>query len=141
MIFCFWTLICRGWTECGLLTGCGTVLNQELDPEGVTLSGGGELQKLMLARALYRDAPVVVLDEPTAALDPLAEAELYENFGRMTQGKTSVCISHRMSSCRFCDDILVFEKGRIAERGSHETLLERNGLYAGLWQAQAKYYA
>lgn len=108
--------------------------------EGVEISGG-EAQKLAIARALYKDAALVVLDEPTAALDPLAEAEVYARFDEMTEGKTSIYISHRMSSCRFCDDIMVFDDGRIAERGSHETLLAAGGLYSQLWNAQAKYYA
>ena len=108
--------------------------------EGVEISGG-EAQKLDIARALYKDAALVVLDEPTAALDPLAEAEVYARFDEMTEGKTSIYISHRMSSCRFCDDIMVFDDGRIAERGSHEKLLAAGGLYSQLWNAQAKYYA
>ena len=108
--------------------------------EGVEISGG-EAQKLAIARALYKDAGLVILDEPTAALDPLAEAEVYARFDEMTEGKTSIYISHRMSSCRFCDDIMVFDDGRIAERGSHENLLAVKGLYSQLWNAQAKYYA
>ena len=108
--------------------------------EGVEISGG-EAQKLAIARALYKDAALVILDEPTAALDPLAEAEVYARFDEMTEGKTSIYISHRMSSCRFCDDIMVFDDGRIAERGSHESLLAAKGLYSQLWNAQAKYYA
>ncbi len=108
--------------------------------EGVEISGG-EAQKLAIARALYKDGALVVLDEPTAALDPLAEAEVYARFDEMTEGKTSIYISHRMSSCRFCDDIMVFDDGRIAERGSHENLLAAGGLYSQLWNAQAKYYA
>ena len=107
--------------------------------DGVELSGG-EAQKIALARALYKDAPVVVLDEPTAALDPKAEAEIYAHFNQMVEGRTSIYISHRMSSCRFCDDIIVFEDGKIAERGSHEALLSAGGCYARLWEAQAKYY-
>ena len=108
--------------------------------EGVEISGG-EAQKLALARALYKDAPVVILDEPTAALDPKAEAEIYARFNEMVEGRTSIYISHRMSSCRFCDDIIVFEDGRIAERGSHEALFAAGGRYAEMWNAQAKYYS
>lgn len=108
--------------------------------DGVEISGG-EAQKLALARALYKDAPVVILDEPTAALDPRAEAEIYARFNKMVEGRTSIYISHRMSSCRFCDDILVFEDGRIAQRGSHEELAAAEGSYARMWEAQAKYYA
>ena len=101
---------------------------------------GGEAQKLALARALYKDAPVVILDEPTAALDPKAEAEIYAHFNKMVEGRTSIYISHRMSSCRFCDDIIVFEDGRIVERGSHEALFAAGGSYARMWNAQARYY-
>lgn len=110
------------------------------DREGGVDVSGGEAQKLALARALYKDAPFVVLDEPTAALDPISEAEVYAGFHEMVKDKTSIYISHRMSSCRFCDDIIVFEDGRIVERGSHRELLERQGQYAGMWHAQAKYY-
>lgn len=106
---------------------------------GVEISGG-EAQKLALARALYKDAPVVILDEPTAALDPKAEAEVYARFNEMVEGRTSIYISHRMSSCRFCDDIIVFDEGQIVERGSHEELFQAGGHYAGMWNAQAKYY-
>ncbi len=107
--------------------------------EGVSLSGG-EAQKLAIARALYRDAPFVILDEPTAALDPFSEAEIYENFRSLTRGKTAIYISHRMSSCKFCDEIIVMDHGRIAERGDHAALMEKNGLYAKLYRTQAKYY-
>lgn len=102
---------------------------------------GGEAQKLALARALYKDAPVVVLDEPTAALDPKAEAEVYARFHQMVEGRTSIYISHRMSSCRFCDEIIVFDKGKIVERGSHENLYAAGGSYTRMWDAQARYYA
>ncbi len=118
--------------------GTDTLLFKDKE-DGVDISGG-EAQKLALARALYKDAPFVVLDEPTAALDPINEAEVYESFHEMVKDKTSIYISHRMSSCRFCDDIIVFEDGRIVERGSHEELLKRRGQYAKMWHAQAKYY-
>lgn len=102
---------------------------------------GGEAQKLALARALYKDAPIVILDEPTAALDPVSEYEIYSRFGQLVQGKTSIYISHRMSSCRFCDEIFVFDQGTIVQRGNHETLLaNENGLYSKLWHAQAQHY-
>lgn len=119
--------------------GLNTGLFQQ-DQDSVELSGG-EAQKLAIARALYKDAPVVILDEPTAALDPVSEYEIYSRFGRMTEGKTSVYISHRMSSCRFCDEIFVFDHGSLVQRGSHETLLaQEDGLYARLWHAQAQHY-
>ena len=106
---------------------------------GVDLSGG-EAQRTAIARALYKDAPFVILDEPTAALDPIAEAEIYEQFSQMTAGKTSVYISHRMSSCKFCDRIIVLDHGRIAEDGTHDTLLANHGIYANLYETQAQYY-
>lgn len=118
--------------------GLDTFLYKNLE-DGVEISGG-EAQKLALARALYKDAPIVILDEPTAALDPKAEADIYARFNQMVEGKTSIYISHRMSSCRFCDEIIVFEDGRIAERGSHEELLAAGANYARMWNAQAKYY-
>ncbi|WP_312497285.1 ABC transporter ATP-binding protein, partial [Anaerosporobacter sp.] len=109
--------------------------------EGEDISGG-EAQKVAIARALYKDAPFVILDEPTAALDPISEHEIYTRFNEMVHDKTSIYISHRMSSCRFCDDILVFDKGVLVQRGSHETLMnEENKIYAKLWNAQARYYA
>ena len=106
---------------------------------GVDLSGG-EAQRTAIARALYKDAPFVILDEPTAALDPIAEAEIYEQFSQMTAGKTAVYISHRMSSCKFCDRIIVLDHGRIAEDGTHDTLLANHGIYANLYETQAQYY-
>ncbi len=119
--------------------GLETGLYQQKE-DGVEISGG-EAQKLAIARALYRDAPVVILDEPTAALDPVSEYEIYSRFGQMVEGKTSIYISHRMSSCRFCDLVFVFDGGAIIQRGAHEELLNRKGgLYARLWQAQAQYY-
>ena len=118
--------------------GLETGLYQQKE-DGVELSGG-EGQKLAIARALYKDAPVVILDEPTAALDPVSEYEIYSRFGQMVEGKTSIYISHRMSSCRFCDLVYVFDGGCITQIGAHEELLAREGLYARLWQAQARYY-
>lgn len=106
---------------------------------GVNVSGG-EAQKLAIARALYKDAPFVILDEPTAALDPLSEAEIYENFNTLVQGKTTLYISHRMSSCKFCDRIIVMNQGEVEEEGTHDTLLRNDGVYAQLWNAQAEYY-
>lgn len=118
--------------------GIRTVIYKQED-EGVEISGG-EAQKLAIARALYRDAPVVILDEPTAALDPVSELEIYQRFDEMVEHKTAIYISHRMSSCRFCENILVFDKGNITQMGSHDALVESEGLYQDLWEAQAQYY-
>lgn len=107
--------------------------------EGMNLSGG-EKQKVALARALYKDAPFVVLDEPTAALDPIAEAAVYENFNNIASDKTSVFISHRLSSCRFCDRIAVFDHGELKQMGGHDELMASDGKYRQLWFAQAQYY-
>lgn len=107
--------------------------------DGVEISGG-EAQKLAIARAWYKDAPFIILDEPTAALDPLAEAEIYENFNSLIENKTAIYISHRMSSCKFCDSIVVMKDGEITEQGTHTELLSRNGEYAALYNAQAAYY-
>ena len=116
-----------------------TYLNKDIEASGVTLSGG-EMQKLMLARALYKDASMVILDEPTAALDPIAESGLYEKYFDMTREKTSIFISHRLSSTKFCDRILFMEEGRITEEGTHEELLAKNGAYAAMFHTQAQYY-
>lgn len=111
------------------------------DEDGINVSGG-QAQKIAIARALYKDAPIVILDEPTAALDPISEYEIFSSFNSMVQGKTSLFISHRMGSCRFCETILVFEDGRISQHGNHEELIQdRDGLYAALYYAQADYYA
>ena len=103
---------------------------------------GGEAQKIALARTLYKDSPFIILDEPTAALDPVAEAEIYTKFSEIVGDKTAVYISHRLSSCRFCDEILVFSEGSVVEQGTHEDLLSNEGgKYHELWFAQAQYYA
>lgn len=115
-------------------------IGREYDSEGIDFSGG-ELQKIALARALYKDAPFVILDEPTAALDPMAEAEIYTNFNALVRDKTAVFISHRLSSCKFCDEIAVFDKGSIVQTGSHDELVvDKDGKYYELWSAQAQYY-
>lgn len=101
---------------------------------------GGEIQKLLLARAVYKDAPVLILDEPTAALDPIAENRLYENYHSITAKKTSVFISHRLASTRFCDRIILINNGKIEEAGTHSQLLQRQGFYYELFETQAKYY-
>jgi len=123
----------------GLEKGVDTELLKIVHEDGVDLSGG-EKQKLALARALYKDAPVIVLDEPTAALDALAEYELYQNFDKMIQDKSAVYISHRLSSTRFCDVIAMFVAGEMVEYGTHEELLAKNGSYAEIFRVQAQYY-
>lgn len=101
---------------------------------------GGELQRLMLARALYKDAPVIILDEPTAALDPIAENDIYHRYSELTHGRTSVYISHRLASTRFCDRILLIEGGIISEEGTHEELLAKGGRYSEMYEIQSRYY-
>ena len=119
--------------------GLQTHLGRSIYDDGTELSGG-QTQRLMLARALYRDGAVLVLDEPTAALDPITESEIYLKYSEMTQGKTSLFISHRLASTRFCDRIILLENGSIAEEGSHEALLQRGGSYAKLFSVQRRYY-
>ncbi len=119
--------------------GCEEILYKDYDENGIDISGG-EAQKIALSRALYKNAPFMILDEPTAALDPIAEYEIYSRFNAFTEGKGAVYISHRLSSCVFCDRILVFENGQNVQSGSHRALLEEDGLYARLWNAQAQYY-
>lgn len=122
----------------GMPKGYDTVADRQ-EEDGVELSGG-EAQKIAIARALYKDAPVVILDEPTAALDPVSELEIYERFDEMVEEKTGIYISHRMSSCRFCENVIVFDDGNIVQQGKHSELLGEDGLYAKLWRAQAQYY-
>lgn len=123
-----------------LPNGRDTMMFRQFDKNGVQLSGG-EQQKLAIARALYKDAPVVILDEPTAALDPVAEYEIYCRFNELVGGKTAVYISHRLSSCKFCDRIAVFSDCTIKELGTHEELVHKpDGIYAEMFRAQAQYY-
>ena len=120
--------------------GLDTCLYKDFEERGVEISGG-EAQKIALARALYKDAPFIVLDEPTAALDPVAEYEVYFKFNEIVGNKTAIYISHRLSSCRFCDEIAVFDNGKIVQQGNHEELIaDENGKYHELWYAQAQYY-
>lgn len=116
-----------------------TILTKNLDENGVEFSGG-QYQKLMLARALYKNAEVLILDEPTAALDPLAEADMYLKYNEFTKGKTSLFISHRLSSTQFCDRVIFLEKGKIKQDGSHEKLVREEGPYREMFLAQAHYY-
>lgn len=120
--------------------GLDTWLYKDLDEKGVEVSGG-EAQKIAIARALYKDAAFLILDEPTAALDPVAEYEIYTKFNEIAGERTAVYISHRLSSCKFCDEILVFQEGRVVQHGNHESLVaEEKGRYHELWNAQAQYY-
>lgn len=120
--------------------GIETLIDKGYDEAGVLFSGG-ERQKIAIARALYKDSPFILLDEPTAALDPVAEYEVYSAFDEMVGSKTAIYISHRLSSCRFCDDIVVFDKGQVVQRGGHTALMtDEDGLYYALYMVQAQYY-
>jgi ATP-binding cassette subfamily B protein len=120
--------------------GTEHALYRDFDERGVDLSGGEE-QKIAIARAIYKGAPFVILDEPTAALDPISEYEIYTKFDLIVGSKTAIYISHRLSSCRICDNIAVFDHGEIVEFGTHEALLDnKDGKYFALWSAQAQYY-
>ncbi len=122
-----------------LTDGLRTCVGKEYDERGVAFSGG-EKQKLAIARAVYKDAAFVIMDEPTAALDPEAEAQVFAGFDKMVGKKTAIYISHRLASCRFCEDILVFDEGKVVQHGAHEELEGQEGLYRQLWNAQAQYY-
>lgn len=123
-----------------LPNGYDTMLNRHIMEEDATELSGGETQRLMLARALYKDAPVVILDEPTAALDPIAEADLYSKYNEMTEGCSSLYISHRLASTRFCDRIILIGEHKILEEGTHVSLMKLGGHYAELFEIQSKYY-
>ena len=124
-----------------LQDGIETYLYKDYNKNGVNISGG-EAQKIAIARALYKDAPFIILDEPTAALDPIAEAEIYSKFNDVVEDRTAIFISHRLSSCKFCDEIAVFHEGAIIQQGTHASLVaDENGKYYELWHAQAQYYA
>ena len=122
-----------------LPSGLDTKLVRVIYDDAEDLSGG-ETQRLMLARALYKNGPVLVLDEPTAALDPIAEDDIYQKYNEMTAGCTSVFISHRLASTRFCDRIILLDHGAILEEGTHEELMKKDGRYAQLFQVQSRYY-
>ena len=119
--------------------GMDTLVFKEFDETGFEPSGG-EQQKIAIARALYKDAPIVVLDEPTAALDPIAEYDIYTHFNSLTHGKSAIYISHRLATCRFCDRIAVFHEGEIIQMGNHEQLMDQGGLYSQMFVAQMQYY-
>lgn len=120
--------------------GIDTYMNKQYEENGTDFSGG-EQQKLAIARALYKDSPIVILDEPTAALDPMAEYEIYRQFNSLVEGKTAIYISHRLSSCKFCDNIAVFSDNTIKEFGTHDELVSlENGVYREMFEAQAQYY-
>lgn len=136
-----WCLSQAGLAEkvTSLPKGLDTPIGRLVYEDGVELSGG-ETQRLMLARALYKNAPLLMLDEPTAALDPLAESDIYQKYNQMTRGRTALFISHRLASTRFCDRILFLQDGQIAEEGTHEALLALKGGYADLFEVQSRYY-
>ncbi len=119
--------------------GLDTNVYRNFETDGFEPSGG-EAQKIVLARALYKNAPIVILDEPNAALDPRAEYEMYQKFDKLVDGKTAIYISHRLSSAKFCDRIVVFRSGEIVENGTHHELMEKNGIYAELFHMQSQYY-
>ena len=122
------------------MRGADTYLYKDYDKDGVNISGG-EAQKNAIARALYKNSPFIILDEPTAALDPIAEADIYSRFNDIVADKTAIYISHRLSSCKFCDKIAVFHEGKIIQQGTHASLIkEESGKYYELWHAQAQYY-
>lgn len=122
-----------------LKDGLDTYVGKEFEEDGVNVSGG-ERQKLAIARAIYKNSPFVIMDEPTAALDPISECDVYEGFDKLVGDKAAIYISHRLASCRFCSSILVFDSGNVIQSGSHEALLQQEGIYREMWNAQAQYY-
>lgn len=120
--------------------GIDAFIYKDFNDSGAEISGG-EAQKIAIARALYKDSPFIILDEPTAALDPVAEYEIYTKFNEIVKDKTAIYISHRLSSCKFCDEIAVFSEGHLIQKGSHDKLVsDVNGKYYELWNAQKQYY-
>jgi ABC-type multidrug transport system fused ATPase/permease subunit len=116
-----------------------TIMSKEFEAEGMELSGGQQ-QRLAICRAVYKNAPFYILDEPTANLSPVAEHDIYLQFDKMVGGKSAIYISHRLSSSKFCDKICVFDKGQIAEYGSHNELMKNDGIYAKMFRLQSQYY-
>ena len=136
-----WAIEKSGLSEkvSSLEKGLETSISKEFDENGIEFSGG-EGQKLACARAYYRNTPIVILDEPTAALDPIAESKLYERFNSIMEYKTAIYISHRLASVKFCDKVAVFEDGHIIEYGTHDELMSQSGTYFNMFTTQAKYY-
>ena len=115
-------------------------LYKQLDPNGIEVSGG-EKQKIAIARAFYKESDIIIMDEPTASLDPISEAMIYEKIHSSFKDKTVLFVSHRLSSCKFCDRVLVMEQGDVVQEGTHDLLIDdQNGKYYKLWNAQARYY-
>ena len=119
--------------------GIHSYINTDLSPDGINFSGGQQ-QRLLLAKAYYKNPSLLILDEPTAALDALAEKDMYEEYKEITKDKSALFISHRLASTRFCDNIVFLENGEIIEQGTHEQLMKLNGKYAEMFDVQAKYY-
>ena len=119
--------------------GAETYITQEFSQEGLNFSGG-ELQKLAICRAIYKEAQVLILDEPTSALDPIAEKALYDDLYGIVEDKIMIMISHRLQSTSICDYILFMDKGTVAEEGSHDALMKKNGVYSKMYMLQAKWY-
>lgn len=127
------------WEQlCSYKTGIDTPMSKEIK-DGIVLSGGQQ-QKMLMARALYKDAPILILDEPTAALDPIAESRTYEQFHEIASAKTAVYISHRLASTRFCDKIAFLSDGRVTEEGTHDELMRKGGAYSRMFALQSQYY-